>query len=621
MTEPKRYSTTTTQTIARAAVEREAKRTRRALWVERTLIAFWPVWALVALFLGLVLLGAPALLPPAAHYALLAGFAAATLFFLVRGALGLARPTRVEALARLDDGVGGRPAQTYDDALAAGTGDHGTVALWAAHQRKLAEKAAMLKARAPDLRVSASDPFALRHGALIALAAGVIAYFGADATRLADQLRPGDVAAAVAEPVPTLEAWASPPVYTGARAVYLSRVGPDDGIVDLPVGTEISLRVFDSETPPTIAEDVTGAAAVFEDKGAGVYDAIFTVAEAGEINVTIDGEEAATWVVAAIPDAAPAIEFDGAPATGERGALSLPYKASDDYGVRLVEGVIELDLDADTVIPGLDLSTARQSTYEPIQLDLPMPLVGDGREIAETLIEDLTEHPWAGLPVIITLTAMDAADQTGTAQIRTTLAARRFFHPMAKALIEIRRTQAMSPDAAPWVWDVLEAVMNYPEDAFDDTAAYLAARMAVRRLGYAIEDGRVEEELSGVVDLLWKAAIRLEDGDLSNAAERLARAQERLKDAIENGATDDEIARLMQELREAMQQYMAEMMREALRDQANGQQQQQQQITQQDLEEMLNQLEEAMRNGQQELARQMLQALQQMMNNMQMAQP
>ena len=109
---------------------------------------------------------------------------------------------------------------------------------------------------------------------------------------------------------------------------------------------------------------------------------------------------------------------------------------------------------------------------------------------------------------------------------------------------------------------------------------------------------------------LWRAALRLEDGDLADAAERLARAQERLKDAIENGASEDEIARLMQELPKAMQDYMAAMAQEMLRDQANGQQQQQppsdgQTLTQNDLERMLQELEEAIRNGQQELARQM----------------
>ncbi|MEM8753115.1 MAG: DUF4175 family protein, partial [Pseudomonadota bacterium] len=97
MAEPKRYSTKTTQTIAGAAVEREARRARRALWLEQTLAAFWPAWSVILLFAGLVLFGVPALLPPIQHYALLGVFAAAALALTFRGVLMLRRPTRDEA--------------------------------------------------------------------------------------------------------------------------------------------------------------------------------------------------------------------------------------------------------------------------------------------------------------------------------------------------------------------------------------------------------------------------------------------------------------------------------------------------------------------------------------------
>ena len=42
--------------------------------------------------------------------------------------------------------------------------------------------------------------------------------------------------------------------------------------------------------------------------------------------------------------------------------------------------------------------------------------------------------------------------------------------------------------------------------------------------------------------------IQIEEGDLSDALERLRRAQDRLSEAIENGATDEEIAQLIIDL-------------------------------------------------------------------------
>ena len=83
--------------------------------------------------------------------------------------------------------------------------------------------------------------------------------------------------------------------------------------------------------------------------------------------------------------------------------------------------------------------------------------------------------------------------------------------------------------------------------------AFLAASMARRRLGYALEDGRLEEES----EVHRRSALESRDPagrrrpkhrrPPGSRARRNVCAQ-----AIENGATDDEIAQLMQELREAM---------------------------------------------------------------------
>ena len=48
-------------------------------------------------------------------------------------------------------------------------------------------------------------------------------------------------------------------------------------------------------------------------------------------------------------------------------------------------------------------------------LDLPMTITGDRADFDETLVEDLAQAPLGGLPVRLTLTAEDAAGQTGVA--------------------------------------------------------------------------------------------------------------------------------------------------------------------------------------------------------------
>jgi uncharacterized protein (TIGR02302 family) len=609
---------------ARLSIARQSQRARLVILVERTARAFWPVVAVITLFSGVVLLGLPSLVGAEAHFGILVAFLAAAVLLAIRGGIGLRPPSLDDGKARLDRGVEGRPAQTLNDKLAAGARDDGSKQLWAVHQARLAEQATNLTPGLPDLRLSERDPFALRMAAVLTLAAGLVGYFGASAVNLTDQFNPTVGAEAPTGPITTVEAWASPPVYTGVTPVYLSRL--EDGTeATLPEGSEISVRVFDAASPPKLTETISGEAFEFADQGARVYEAAFVLGQTGIVEVTIGEATIQSWSLAMTADEPPAIAFISEPEADGRGATSFRFEATDDYGVRFADGSVRLDEAGTPPLPGMIAATV----FEPLELELPLPLTGDNKLAAEHFQEDLADHPFAGLPVIITLTAHDAAGQSGSTELRTTMPSRRFTHPMARALIEQRRWFIWSPEAAPHLLDMAEAVMKYPEQVFRDTAAYLAARMAVRRLGYALEDGRVAVEAPSVAGLLWKAAIRLEDGNLNSAAARLAQAQERLRQAIEEGASDEEIADLMDDLREAMRDYLAEMARENMREQAEngGQQQDQQQaqegqmLSQEDLERMMDEIQEAMKNGQQDLAREMLQALQQMMNNLQMAQP
>ncbi|MGF1660194.1 MAG: TIGR02302 family protein [Rubrimonas sp.] len=607
---------------ARAAVARETRRARRAMTLEALARALWPLWALAAAFLGLALLGLPQSLPFWGHVAVLAGFAAAAVWLGHRAVSAWRSPTASEALARLDAGAPGRPAAAVGDALAAGAGDARAQALWAAHQARMAERAAQAKAAPADLRVSAQDRFALRHAAGVALAAGLLAQIGDGGARLSEALSPVAAGAATVErPAPSVEAWVSPPPHTGVAPLYLTERAFETEAVALPANSQIALRVFDATEPPALTGEAVDAPDGFAEQGPNSFAAGATLMRDGALSVTLEGGVLAEWRFAATPDAAPSMAFSEPPVGARSGALQFAFAASDDYGVVAARAGIAIDAggEAPEGLPPAD------TVIEPIAFELPLPLTGDAREVAESVVQDLIAHPWAGLPVRLTLTATDGAGQEGVDSRDLVMPARPFRDPLARALIEQRRHLAWSVGAAERVHRVLVAVTAYPEDVFEDTSAYLTTRLAVRRLGFALEEGRVREEAEGVIELLWEAALRIEDGDLSDAERRLRELQERLSEAIEEGAPQDEIAELMQQLREALRDFMQQLAQEALRDQANGQELPEidpdQMMTQQDLEDMLQQLEDALRNGMEDLARQMLQQLQQMLENLQMAQP
>ena len=168
---------------------------------------------------------------------------------------------------------------------------------------------------------------------------------------------------------------------------------------------------------------------------------------------------------------------------------------------------------------------------------------------------DLTEHVWAGAEVKLTLKAVDDAGQEARSETKTiVLPERPFSNPLARAVIEQRRILALDANQKRRVLDLMDAITLRPEDTFDNMSHYLVLMSARTRLKMAKND----DALRDVVSYLWQIALGIEDGDLSAAEKRLRQAQQALKDALERGASDEEIDKLMKELRTAMNEFLRE---------------------------------------------------------------
>ncbi len=215
---------------------------------------------------------------------------------------------------------------------------------------------------------------------------------------------------------------------------------------------------------------------------------------------------------------------------------------------------VALDLPAVDRRYGLTLApeTTKPVTARPAHADEARPQ----RQVDQTLVDDLSKDVLANLPVTMTFAATDAAGQTGHSQpLKTILPGRRFFDPLAAALIEMRRDLMWNRANAVRVDQVLKAVSNRPEGFIRNEKAYLRLRVLIRDLDTkaatltpAARDEMVEE--------LWQISLMVEEGDLASALERLKRAQDRVEEAIKNGASPAEIDALMKEMQDALNDYM-----------------------------------------------------------------
>jgi uncharacterized protein (TIGR02302 family) len=587
----------------RAGLERRLGLARLALLWERLVPAVGPAAAVAGLFLALALFDLPARLPGFLHAALLAAFAALFVAALVVGLRHLRLPDREAARRRLEtqSGLAHRPLAALEDKLAGGSADPSTEALWQLHRARMAEALRRLKVGVPAPGLTRRDPYALRAALVLALVLGFIDAGGDWADRIVRSLQPSFSPGAAEVPV-ALDIWLTPPDYTGLPPLFLKQAEPGKAPIPVPVGSTVLAQVHGGDVVPQLVIDAKPAPfARIDDSN---FKGTATISAGKEISVVQQGRTLGAWPIAVVPDLPPTIAFAKPPQHTDRGVLRLEYKATDDYGVEGAKAIMHLKGGASGA-----------------QLAVDLPLPGQHlKEASATSYHDLTPHPWAGLPVEMQLQAVDAIGQTGSSEtIETVLPERVFRNPVARAIIEARKELTLHPDDRQPVAETLSDLSVRPSFFNNDAVVFLALRTAQARLLL----NRDADTIPAVQQLLWDTALRLEDGRSTTSQNDLRSAMQALQDALARNAPDAEIQRLMNQVQQAIDQYL-----QALAQQMQRMPPQQMQpidpshmLSRQDLQRMLDRARDLARTGSRDQARDLLSQLQEMLENLRMAQP
>jgi uncharacterized protein (TIGR02302 family) len=587
-----------------------------AMFLERAFIAALPLLGVIAIYLVASWMGLLRQLPDLAKIVVGIAFLIAFICALLP-LRQFRKPTRADADRRLE-GNSGLPHQaiSVQDEVPVSK-DPYSIALWHKHQERMASKIGTIEAGLPAADIARHDPWALR--AVIALAL-VVAWsfsFSNHGGRVTDLL-------ALSQPmVPAkdirIDAWVTPPTYTGVAPLYLSgSVDRDAGsALKVPVNSELTVRISGKdatgavqfkpdggdtvELKPETPEATTGAAKPPEDSGSATY----------KLRLTADGSVTTgskAYAFALIPDTAPEISFVREPGRALNGALELAFEVKDDYGVT----------EARAEIVPVEADAAATPLFEPPKFPLDLP-GSNGKSAKATVSRDLTEHPLSGKKVRLTLVAKDAGGLEGRSETKEiVLPARGFIELLAGSIVEQRQVFSLDTQNIRRALVLNEASTFRADETIPNLSHFLLVQSARNRLIFA----RGTEALTDTAKYFWDIARYIEDGNLSTAEKRLKDAQEKLSEALKNKASDEEIAKLMQELREAMQQYMAELAKRMQnQDMRQMSQQAQRMMRSQDFENMLNQLENLSRSGNREEAQKLLNEMQRMLNNLQTARP
>jgi len=523
-----------------AIVARRLASARMAIFIEDLLLKVWRPVAMFLLFAGLALMGLWTWLPGVLHVALLAFFIIAVGYLIWRDVRGLAWPSEEAGLRRLElkSGFDHRPLLAIEDDYAGDPRDSRSQALFEAHRARMVERVRSLRVGRPLSRVATVDVLALRSVAMLVFALGLLAGWPRAEANLAALLEPDFSTEAAKGEAGELTLWITPPAYTGMPPLWLDALEDRDGDEPLaiPAGSELVAQVRGGSEPPALMIDEIATA--FEPAGIGSYQITHVFGAGDAIAIDQAGHRIASWPIEVIQDEPPVILLTEEPQETLRTSLRLEVLARDDYGLEDVRGVI---------------TRTDDTTGQTLELSVPLPQSGIA-EMRGPAFYNYMAHPWAGMDVALVLTATDVIGQeTVSQEYFFTMPERFFMHPVARQLSDQRKLFVQNPAFAEMTAIMMEGLSLNPEAYLDDASVHLALVSGAKRLFYTHDPEAARDD---VIELMWDTALAIEEGPLAFAEQRVRDLQEQLLDALSEGASEQEIERLLEELRIAMDDYM-----------------------------------------------------------------
>ncbi len=571
------------------------------------------IWSfgLAALWLGfwtaIIILG---LVPEYAVWVVAIVFWFVFTAMMIRGMASFLWPADNDILRRLekDSGVAHRPLRDLDDAPVVAPNSVYAKKLWAQWQSW--KHAHLTRLRWPVLwtDLAARDPFGLRFAVALMLIAGFVMSGPASSAHIRATLWPWTLQAS--ELRKTIRVTITPPAYTGQAQILIAGPGR------LPEGQQIIVPEYSRVKITAEAKWIT------PDLKMG--DETIPFKRVSETSFALETDmmdsEGITIRQFFIPrmrvpylfvkDQPPVAVVDGSPVALPRGEMRFPMKVTDDYGVAAL---------SITARPKTDVKR-RPWLNLPYEETRAMTIRTGKDPVAIKPVVDFTAHPLAGIEANVVLSVADHAGQTATLPaIGMTLPERKFENPVAAQIAKIRKELIWTgPYAAMPMSYAIENILYKPGAYNYRMVVTLLLRSSASRLLLDQSDKAVVE----VIDLLWAAAMTLEDGNLTEALKSLRQAQEDLNNAIQNMASIEDIQAKMQKLREAMAAYMQSLQKEVQQRMAEGKMSMldpemlEQVINPDLLDQFLGQIEQDLINGDIDKAMEKLSQMQKMMEQM-----
>lgn len=521
----------------------------------------------------------------------------------------ISKTTRTDLLRRIDEASGFKhhSLQTMEDQLSLGDQDALSCELWALHHAKNRAAIQHVKPVWASTRIVQKDPYALRFGVLMLAILSLFVAGPEAGSRFKNAF--DMISSTAAQKTVFVTGWIDPPSYTGQPPLMIDLTKSEQSL-KVPVNSMMVVKGLTSLAWKGMVE-------VVEPEKTGIQKSLPEEKFILQGNADFSFQEGLFSQkhlnIETISDQPPEISVVTPPQFTLKGTVSFAYKTSDDYGVTHMEAVFK----------PLNPALYANALVPPPEVVLSVPSqarTGKNIEGGDNPTLNLTDHPWSGEQVVMSVMARDDAAQTGhSPSTPMVLPQRPFSSPLAKALVEQRRLLVLQPEQRRRVQVALDALMIAPEHFTPSPSEFLGLRIASQKLRIS----QTNEQLLEVANFLWSMAVMIEDGELSEAERNLQSARDQLQKALERGADSSEIKRLSENLRDAMNKYLSEMAQQAQKNQQSqtgAQRNNERMISQDQLNQMMQAVQDALARGDMSEAQRLLEELNNTLDNLKTAQ-
>jgi hypothetical protein len=402
-----------------------------------------------------------------------------------------------------------------------------TAALWQLHQLRIAADLRNARAGRIFIDAVARDPLALRGVLLLLLLAGAVIAGPQAMPRLGGAFSLPELPWLAG---PSVDAWATPPAYTGAPPLVLQ---PGE-TYQVMAGTRLTVIVNGINRPPGA---VFGAQKLnFAALAQASFRADAVLDASAKLRIGPWWRPMAGWRFQVASPGAPVITLGKLAVVNQQ--LVIGWRASDRYGLASLIA---------TLSPAGHVGAPAEQ--------LPLPIAGPDPQHQNGVAKpDIGDSPYAGLPVSVVLTARNLAGvQRSTPPVTLILPPPALQDKTALALAGLRQKLALAPDRPQAAGEALRKLSQAPKSKISGGADVQMAALAQALRNQEISSGAAE-------DLLDRLSHEVEAGPDYQPERAFASAAQALEQALQQAAASGKPldANRLQSLLAAMQSALAQ---------------------------------------------------------------